>query len=655
MAAADKFAAANVSGGGVAISGGSIAAFNLNAGAGTSTIGAGTAVTTINVAAGGVAIGGGTISAVNLNTGAGASSVGAGAVVTAINVSGGGLTVSGGTIGVCNFNSGAGTSTIGANAAVATSTVNAGTVNFSSTRANSTLILPTASTGTVVVGPASGGLLPTVAIADFSATPATGKVNAINPLAISGTLKLPGGMTATISNGSSFTATGINLASTSSPSTLGLGGGTLTFPTGGAQQSIAVHWSGYAGANLTNVTGADGVVLNSHWNNVGTNWYSGSAGSLVNGTGGTTAVAVNSQGPSGAGTYWLVYNSAYAIANGGKVDNVAVGPGGGNGDIASAITGIPYSSYEIIAYANDTNGGADMNMWLDGNPASSNSTTPPRSGTNVYFGSTVNSSTGYLTSFVPITNTTPGAYPAGNYTVWTGLSGSNQTIWLQNDGGDGNVGITGFEIVSAAGPASVNLPATAISATSSSTLDFGETGTPSHYQILGGLSLTAGTSSGTQLRLQNGLNINFNGISAIDPAGGVGLKTASIAAGSSSPVISLAGGSSVNVDPSVTLTIGLAIGDSSTGATTLAKTGNGTLVLSGTANSYSGGTSVFGGTLILTNPGAIDSGTNLTVGDTTKFSPALAAPVPEPSTLALLAAGATLMVIYRKRQRHAGN
>ena len=465
-----------------------------------------------------------------------------------------------------------------------------------------------------------GGLLPTVATADFSATPATGTVNAANPLAITGTLKLPGGVMATISNGASFTATGANLASTSTPSTLGLGGGTLTFPAGGASQSIAVHWSGYGGANLTNVTGADGVVLNSYWNNVGTNWYSGNASNLVNSTGGITTAAVNCQGPNGAGTYWYAYNAQYAIANGGNVDNVIVGPGGGDGDLASAITGIPYANYEIIAYANDTNGAANMNMWLDGNPASSNSTNAPRAGTNVYFGATVNTSTGYLTSFVPITNTTAGTYPAGNYTVWTGLTGSSQTIWLQNDGGDGNVGITGFEIVSTAGsgyaPAGgVNLPATAISATSSSTLDFGETAPASHYHVLGGLSLTAGTGyslvgGGTQLRLQNGLNINFNGISAVYPAGGTGARAANIAAGSGapgtpgSPVISLAGGSSVYVDPNVTLTIGLTIGNPQTGATALVKTGSGTLVLSG-SNTYAGGTTVSAGTLQLDDPASL--------------------------------------------------
>ncbi len=236
LAAADKLAAANISGGGVAVSGGTISAFNLYAGAGTSTIGAGTNVATINVSAGGVAVTGGSIGAINLNAGASTSTIATGAAVTTINVSGGGVAVNGGTVGAFNLNTGAGTSTIGAGAAIATTTVNAGTMNFNSTRPNGTLALPAGSTGTVIVGSGNGGALPTVATADFSATPATGKVNAANPLAVTGTLKLTGGVLATINNGASFTATGVNLASTSSPSTLGLGGGTLTFPTGAAAE-----------------------------------------------------------------------------------------------------------------------------------------------------------------------------------------------------------------------------------------------------------------------------------------------------------------------------------------------------------------------------------------------------------------------------------
>ena len=276
----------------------------------------------------------------------------------------------------------------------------------------------------------------------------------------------------------------------------------------------------------------------------------------------------------------------------------------------------------------------------------------------------MNTSTGHLTSFVPITNTTAGTYPDGNYTVWTGLSGSSQTIWLQNDGGDGSVGITGLEIVSTAGPSRVNLPETAISATSSSTLDFGETAPASHYHTLGGLSLTAGMAARTQLRLQNGLNIDFNGISAIHPAGGTAAATASIAAGTTAPVISLAGDSSVYVDPNVTLTIGLTIGDPQAGATALDKTGGGTLVLSG-SNDYTGGTVVTVGRLILDTDTALRDGSSLTVGAGAKFlfdpsvfaappattPDAAAVAIPEPGTLALLGVAAIGAATAARRRR----
>ena len=459
-------------------------------------------IATINADAGATTVNGGTIGTFNYNAGAGGGSIGAGTTITAVNVNSGGITLSGGTIGSFNHDTGAGTSTIGLTASVGTISVNAGTVNFNSTQASGTLTLPGGSTGTVIVGPPSGGRRPRVATADFSLTPATGTVNAANPLAITGTLKLPGGESATISNGSSFTAAGANLANIATPSTLGLSGGTLTFPTGAAPQSIGVHWSSYAGSFSSTISGTDGYVPQSHWTNLAANWYSGGASNLVNSSGSATAVAVTSNLPTSNGTYW------YALGHQAGVDNLLVGPGGGNGSgggsgaIPNAITGIPYASYEIIAYLNNyNNAGGAYSVWLDGNPASSSPTYTPAAGSRYYYGATYTNSAGFV---LMTNNSNENTYTDANTVVWTGLSGSSQTLWTEGWSSTGandnnaNEGITGFQIVATTAPEYVDLPATSISATSSSTLDFGETGTPSQYHTLGSLSLTAGT--GTRLQ-----------------------------------------------------------------------------------------------------------------------------------------------------------
>jgi fibronectin-binding autotransporter adhesin len=100
----------------------------------------------------------------------------------------------------------------------------------------------------------------------------------------------------------------------------------------------------------------------------------------------------------------------------------------------------------------------------------------------------------------------------------------------------------------------------------------------------------------------------------------------------------------------------------------LAKTGTGTLTLSGT-NGYTGGTTVNDGTLIVGNSEAIYDGTNLSVGNSALLSllpeamvpaatvaggsglNAAVAPVPEPGTLALLAFGLWSAAIYRRFRR----
>ncbi len=92
------------------------------------------------------------------------------------------------------------------------------------------------------------------------------------------------------------------------------------------------------------------------------------------------------------------------------------------------------------------------------------------------------------------------------------------------------------------------------------------------------------------------------------------------------------------------------------GSGSLAKSGSGRLILSGT-NTYSGGTFVSSGKLIVTSNKALADGSNLTVGDPSLFlapvvpsraeSPGTA-PVPEPGTLALLTATVCGAAVYRR-------
>jgi autotransporter-associated beta strand protein len=98
-----------------------------------------------------------------------------------------------------------------------------------------------------------------------------------------------------------------------------------------------------------------------------------------------------------------------------------------------------------------------------------------------------------------------------------------------------------------------------------------------------------------------------------------------------------------------------------TGSTSLVLSGGGDVTLDNT-NTYTGGTFVNSGTLIVDSPAGIESGTNLSVGSMTSlFTPAPTVPdgiagssvaaVPEPSTLALLAAGMAIVGFRAARRR----
>ena len=125
------------------------------------------------------------------------------------------------------------------------------------------------------------------------------------------------------------------------------------------------------------------------------------------------------------------------------------------------------------------------------------------------------------------------------------------------------------------------------------------------------------------------------------------------------------GTTTLTVNQATNTTFGGQIIDGATNLVALSLTGSGRLTLTGT-DSYTGGTTVSGGALIVANAGGLANGSSLTVGDASAFAPAPVVPssaggsglnaaiaaVPEPGTLALLAAALGGAAVYRRfRQR----
>ena len=167
----------------------------------------------------------------------------------------------------------------------------------------------------------------------------------------------------------------------------------------------------------------------------------------------------------------------------------------------------------------------------------------------------------------------------------------------------------------------------------------------------GTLKLGNANALGTSGLLLTGGLLNLNGNSITVP-------TLDGTGGAISDLAATAGLSTLTVTDSGTFSGSIQNGPSRQLALHMA--GSGTLTLSG-SNSYTGGTFVDSGTLIVMNPGAIADGTSLTVGDAGAFpapvvpaplAGAAVVPVPEPGSLLLLAAGGALLIMIR-RLRHS--
>ena len=181
-------------------------------------------------------------------------------------------------------------------------------------------------------------------------------------------------------------------------------------------------------------------------------------------------------------------------------------------------------------------------------------------------------------------------------------------------------------------------------------------------------SLRAIAFTGTTAYILSGAGgtLSLNGGSLNSGGGGASIAVNASAQSVIDAPVLLADNLTVSGSGSLLFSASSSIADNGAGMSLTLISSGGTLVLSG-SDSYTGGTNVEEGTLVVTSPDAIADGTSLTVGDPILFLPeatmaipsarpniipaAAVAPVPEPASLAILAAGTGLLLLGHKRRR----
>jgi hypothetical protein len=199
-----------------------------------------------------------------------------------------------------------------------------------------------------------------------------------------------------------------------------------------AADAQVISWSDSNG-NTVPATGLAGVVAATNWNNSnpgngggmavlydGTN-NATTAGFSVTGTYGGWGIAAVG-GADADGTYNRRLLAGYA--------NTSSGVSGG-AEIFS-ISGIPYSTYNLIAYFSSDTANRPGTI------------TSANAGVTYYFSTIGPASVNGASAVLTQTTDTTGANPTANYAVFTNLTGSSETLTLSIPNGGG---LAGFQIV----------------------------------------------------------------------------------------------------------------------------------------------------------------------------------------------------------------
>ncbi len=258
----------------------------------------------------------------------------------------------------------------------------------------------------------------------------------------------------------------------------------------------------------------------------------------------------------------------------------------------------------------------------------------------------------------------------GNTSVGYTLSGSGRnTLTLNNSGSAATIAVaSGTHAIDAPVLLASNLVVTS-TGSSPWSLSFGTAGSIAQSGT-GSYSLTMSGNGGTLLlsgsNTYSGDTTISGGTLAVTNPASLGAANGSLSIGPATLEVTSGFSSTRNIaltDPQATIQVDPSVTYSNAGAISgtggLNKTGAGELVLS-SSDTYSGGTVVEAGTLEVTSTSALPTGTSLIVGarGTLAFDPSVAAAsaadapaaVPEPSTLALLSAGAISLVAYAWRR-----
>ena len=195
------------------------------------------------------------------------------------------------------------------------------------------------------------------------------------------------------------------------------------------------------GLPVPNTTaGAPGYVA-ANWNSAWNEGVSSSTAATVNNLWDSSGANSGASITYSCDDLWQIQSSSRPANDADGTYNMQMLNGYLDNNSSIAISSIPYSSYEIIVYFSGDTAGRVRTV-------SDGSTTYDFTG----MGSAAISGANAL--FTQTTDTT-GANPTADYAIFTGLSGTSQTI--TSTGAAGSGGISGFQIVAVPEPSSMAL------------------------------------------------------------------------------------------------------------------------------------------------------------------------------------------------------